>query len=967
MIVNNPKGSVWNRWEPHIHIPGTVLNDQFAKGEFALSDFCERIEKSEPAIKALGITDYYTTISYEKTIAIKKTGRLSNVEIIFPNVELRLKIATDSDKAINGHLIFSPDDPNHVQEIKRFLQKLTFKTGKDVYQCEENDLVKLGTDHDPSIVDNKKALETGTNQFKVDFDQLIQNIKESTWAQNNLLIAVAGGSKDGVAGLNKDSSFSSTRQAIERSSHIIFSSSAKQREYWVGKGVLTRAQIIAKYNNCKPCIHGSDAHTNSSVGVPTEQMYTWIKGDLIFESLKQICIEPEDRVLVAPQPPVNRTGSNVITQLNVSNADWMKPSLIPLNTGLITVIGARGSGKTALADMIATGGFAISEQLSDTSFIKRAYNYLTEVEVQLDWTVGSSTKQEVHNTDWEGIMDYPRVQYLSQKFVDQLCSSEGMTDRLILEIEKVIFNAHPYEDRLGITHFQELLAQKAFSARAERQNQESIIQQLSELITIERAKHFTSPVLQKKSEDLTKEINTDKTSRDKLLVNDKDQRMKNLADITSAFDTVKLKLESAQNKLRLLNSLKQNISSARTTTFPTYTDQLKTSHTGIDFTKQEWELFNINFTGNIDNLFTKKLAAANAEITIIKGTKVVIAPNRKVEETFIPLGAKPEDQSYEVLSQEIERLKKVIGIDTENAKQYSRISDRILKSQGELDKLIIQISNATNAKGRIIEHSKKRKLAYQQAFEAILSEEEELKKLYQPLMTDLKSKEGSLGKLSFVVRREADIQNWAQRGENLLNLRKSGPFKGKGALHDAVSKELKSAWETGTATEISEALASFRENHEKGILEHAQPDRKDLTQFSNWQNQVAEWLYSTNHITINYGVIYDNVDIQLLSPGTRGIVLLLLYLAIDKEDERPLIIDQPEENLDPKSIFDELVPPFKDAKKRRQIIIVTHNANLVVNTDADQVIVASAGLHQSGKLPEITYYCGGLENPEVRR
>jgi predicted ATPase len=51
--------------------------------------------------------------------------------------------------------------------------------------------------------------------------------------------------------------------------------------------------------------------------------------------------------------------------------------------------------------------------------------------------------------------------------------------------------------------------------------------------------------------------------------------------------------------------------------------------------------------------------------------------------------------------------------------------------------------------------------------------------------------------------------------------------------------------------------------------------------------------------------------------------LLLLYLALDTTDDRPLIIDQPEENLDPKSIFDELVPLFIEAKKTRQLIVVT--------------------------------------------
>jgi predicted ATPase len=184
---------------------------------------------------------------------------------------------------------------------------------------------------------------------------------------------------------------------------------------------------------------------------------------------------------------------------------------------------------------------------------------------------------------------------------------------------------------------------------------------------------------------------------------------------------------------------------------------------------------------------------------------------------------------------------------------------------------------------------------------------------------------------------------------------------------NAANSELKKVWETGTAEQVAEALAIFRETHEHAILEHAQFERTDQANYSTWAIKVGNWLYSTNHISINYSVQYDGVDIQQLSPGTRGIVLLLLYLAIDKEDDRPLIIDQPEENLDPKSIFDELVPLFREVKGRRQIIIVTHNANLVVNTDADQVIVASCGPHRAGQLPNISYQSGGLENPEIRR
>jgi energy-coupling factor transporter ATP-binding protein EcfA2 len=94
--------------------------------------------------------------------------------------------------------------------------------------------------------------------------------------------------------------------------------------------------------------------------------------------------------------------------------------------------------------------------------------------------------------------------------------------------------------------------------------------------------------------------------------------------------------------------------------------------------------------------------------------------------------------------------------------------------------------------------------------------------------------------------------------------------------------------------------------------------------------------------------------------------LILLYLALDDDDVRPLIIDQPEENLDPQSVNDELVPLLKAAKSRRQVMMVTHNANLVVNTDADQIIVAEVGAVGGGGLPPIRYSSGGLEEEPIR-
>jgi AAA domain, putative AbiEii toxin, Type IV TA system len=199
-----------------------------------------------------------------------------------------------------------------------------------------------------------------------------------------------------------------------------------------------------------------------------------------------------------------------------------------------------------------------------------------------------------------------------------------------------------------------------------------------------------------------------------------------------------------------------------------------------------------------------------------------------------------------------------------------------------------------------------------------------------------------------------------------LDRRKAGAFYGRGSLIAAATQALKPAWESGTALEVQAAMTAFMAQYLSDLLSHAPYAPAQQTEFRSWSKKFAHWLFDTDHISVRYEISYDGVDIRKLSPGTRGIVLLLLYLALDNSDDRPLIIDQPEENLDPKSVFDELVALFMAAKAKRQVIMVTHNANLVINTDADQVIVANAGPHPAGGLPPISYIAGGLEDAAIR-
>ena len=226
----------------------------------------------------------------------------------------------------------------------------------------------------------------------------------------------------------------------------------------------------------------------------------------------------------------------------------------------------------------------------------------------------------------------------------------------------------------------------------------------------------------------------------------------------------------------------------------------------------------------------------------------------------------------------------------------------------------------------------------------------------------------TLKKLSFSVARVANVAEWAdQAEEGLIDLRKAGAFRGKRTLLEKANEVLKTAWETGTSDEVVAAMAEFRRRYQKDLLNHSPMAHSEQAEFRAWLKRFVQWLFDTDHIDIQYGIEYDGVDIRKLSPGTRGIVLLLLYLALDDADGRPLVIDQPEENLDPKSVFEEQVGLFVEAKSNRQVIMVTPNENLAVNTDADQIIIAEAGPHPHGALPPISYKSGGLENAEIRK
>lgn len=972
-LLSNKKGSIWHRWEPHIHTPETKMNDQFG-GEEGWEAYLDAIEKCDPPIRALGVTDYCSVDNYEKLLAFKQKGRLPQVELIFANIEFRLTIGTSKGPGINIHLLASPDAPNHIESIKTYLSKLSFKALGDTFGCSPQELIKLGKAHNSSCKDDSEALEEGINQFKLDLNALKELIDQNDWFRENILIAVSGGSSDGTSGLQKDASFATLRKEIERTAQVIFASSEKQAKFWNGEGAATKEEL-EQWNGQKPCLHGSDAHDLDKVGKPDDDRYNWIKGDLQFETLKQAIIEPRERVHVGASPPYDSLPSYTISEAEFPDSDWISPKQIPLNSGLVTIIGARGSGKTALADLIAVAGLSSVPFDNTKSFRTRAAHLFGLGEnTKLIWASNEFTEhvldEQTEDDEWEE----SHVQYLSQQFVERLCSAEGMTDELIQEIERIIFQAHQPDQKAGTATFQELLNLKTTSLEGIRKEFEQQIADYSDEVNALNEKSAQKQTLEKQLSAKKAGITRLETDRQKLLGNKpaKDSAGNDLSqkyqEVTTALDAVRLKLEQETKRKETLIALKDNLGIYRDTKFPDALRRMKTEYSEAGLSSEQWNSFQIGFKGEAEKIVDDEIKKSlKAEKAILGDDPVDVEKLSDLNKSLLPAGKSFEELSYNLLQSEVARIDKLIGIDKDNAQKVKQLNEKLQREQTQASNLEAQIEASKNADEQVPAVQEQRKVAYKSVFDTLIRHQQILVDLYAPLVQNMSEETGALQKLTFHVERKADIEAWATVGESLLDLRKGEQLKGRGSLQKMATEALQSVWETGSSADVAEALQTFLADNRRELQAQCNVSRSDLVGRREWTRKLAKWLFSTKHISIQYGVQFDGVEIQKLSPGTRGIVLLLLYLAVDKDDYRPLIIDQPEENLDPQSIFDELVPRFKEAKRRRQIIIVTHNANLVVNTDSEQVIVASCGPHQKDKLPNITYVSGGLENPEIRQ
>lgn len=355
-----------------------------------------------------------------------------------------------------------------------------------------------------------------------------------------------------------------------------------------------------------------------------------------------------------------------------------------------------------------------------------------------------------------------------------------------------------------------------------------------------------------------------------------------------------------------------------------------------------------------------KLGLPSSSISVdivVTGEDIISIRRSEVEATIGEMERKGNAPvaSLDTLTKELASVEAAVNSDQVLRNQIQHIQKKLSGLNQELQRLQAEVFAAeTETKAQLDRLRNERLNAYESVFVSWKTEQATLESLYQPVQGKLSTGRPEEQELDFYIRREIATSSWLERGNSFFDQRKGHPFGSPNALREIVEETVEKGWKTGDPVGVRAGmdalLTAFRERKVETFLKQ-----------SASLAMLLDWVFSFEHIQLAYGMRYYKTELEKLSPGTKGIVLLVLYLAMDTEDTRPLIVDQPEENLDSESIYALLAGYFRNAKQRRQVILITHNPNLVVNTDSEQVIVASSS-RNSGIFPTFSYVSGALED-----
>lgn len=917
------RGSEWRKWDLHIHTPETKKNDQFegSTPDEKWEKFIDSINESLEEISVIGITDYFCIDNYFKFKNFIEEGKITkSFDLVLPNVEIRVTPVTGSSTPINLHCIFNPIIENEIET--RFLSKLNFNYSGSDYSAKKEELIRLGKSlPGNNSIDDISAFKFGLDQYIISIDTLRKVFEKDIKLRENTIIVVSNKSPDGVTGIIKHSDFfispnqsqmDATRWSIYQFSDAIFSSNEGDILYFIGLGADEKKTVIEKCKMLMPCFHGCDAHDNEHVFKPSQNRFCWIKADPTFEGFKQTIYEPEERVKIQALKPDMKNERFIISKLQFIDASNIFGNQeIHLNENLNTIIGGKSSGKSLL--LYSTANSIDPEQVERTSkklgfegyTFDQAFNFqVTWKDKDNDLYIENDVSKKLHKTT-----------YIPQLYINHLVEKNNNKDLniLILNIllQDITFKNF-YEDKSNLI--------VDFSIEIDRLLNEYLLVRKKALSVHQKSKDTgNSENIKKAINNIGKEIF--KSQKSSTL---SDEEFKEYNFLLSKKNENDSELRSIDEEEIVLFHILAEIKVAAIKLIG-----------GDDKTTNEFE------KGELDRI-VDECEYIPTEILTIK---------ENFDRDFRTIISNLEKEIDELdLKERKTMLNKKIKNNTDSLKPY------LLKISGqkELQKLTLQLESETINYHNSLEFEKQLRAMTDEYTSIRLKISNLLKRRFESYQEIEKEVNNSKKNIS------SDIELKCTLGYKLENF----------TLFEQVNKASIRSDHFFYSLFKDEfihynLIPNFFKNQLKVIDDKLYYDNEKYIplKIRTTLDEVLRGLIKDS-FELNYSVTYKGDNLLRMSPGKKGTVLLILFLQISSS-EVPILIDQPEDNLDNRTIYDLLCKIIKEKKKDRQIIIVSHNANLVVATDAENIIIANQQGEETEMIPgrcKFEYVNGSLEH-----
>lgn len=882
------KGSEWRKWDLHVHAPGTRLNDQYridgkkinhpgADCKEFWDKFCQIIHNSD--VDVIGITDYYTFNTYFASIKEYKQRYPEDPKVFFPNLELRLPSAVNSSgQHVNFHMLF-PDSLTEA-EAEDFLRNLKLS------QSSATGTKKL------SVWETREEDEEAVQSFSVSLDACLEAVKATFDGieDSNLYDAtylIASGKKDGISpGKDKSSGANESPKGrnavlideIDLRIHGVFASS-RNRDHWLRPD--KRSNSEDRKFSPHPVFGGCDAHDFERLENALGK--TIPEGNNQAETTWVKAKPTWDGLLQTLVEPDSRVMMQELSPdakedyLVIDSVEFKNTANFPQRIEL-------NPGLNAIIGSRSSGKSSLLSHI--------AYAISQDGTIQAQKKCGitepgpaagykwSTVENDFCQINWRnGSDEGGYLVYIPQNFLNQLSSQpEQVNEYIVPAIER---NA------------QELYQ----SYSTNRHKIEALRAQIDTAVG-EWFSYWRS--VQSKSVVIGKLPDAEALSNEKKKIENQIALLSKSANLTQ--DEL-AQSKAAQDEIKTLN---ENIEGAKKLV-PLAGSLITTSSSGEPAYKPEFLRLEVSFQELAKVAYPEGLAPLNQIVSDAKESLQLKLGDKITEliddnKALVKESEKHLSQLLDTHKSLFDRVESNSAIDAERKKIFE-VEDK----QKELNKHLGQKKEAESQ----LSH-------YSQTIKDLISKRINLE---QQTVEDFNSQR-------LLVEEKLQLSLESQFTEENL---------------ESVFKPISKRGNKDVLEEDEHVRIKDFQNDPGHFLELLASEQITLRKGSDPEMVAKSVLKMSPDFRFSAEMDGDTIGgfkQSTMTPGKQALFALTLILS-DSSETWPLLIDQPEDDLDSKSIFSEIVSFLKQQKHRRQIIMVTHNANLVVGADAELVLVAN--------------------------